>query len=264
MSINYKVVGEGFPIVILHGWSLDHQAMFSCLEPVFKKQSGWKRIYIDLPGMGSSEPLESIQNSDDMLNGILQFVDQLIPNEPFLICGYSYGGYLARGIAHFRRNLVQGMLLFAPVIAADTNERCLPDHQILKKDPDLISRLSPEDAAEFEPMFVKQGEREWERFRQEILIPARKADSEFMGRIHLNGYGFSFDVDGDSSPFEHPVLIITGRQDSSVGYKDAWGLMDNFPRATFATLDTAGHNLQIEQPDVFDALVNNWLIRVLN
>ncbi len=181
MSIHYKIVGEGFPIVILHGWSLDHQVMFDCLEPVFKEHSGWKRIYIDLPGMGSSEPLESIQNSDDILNVVLEFIDQLIPNEPFLVCGYSYGGYLARGISYFRGSLVRGMFLLAPVVIADSNERCLPEHQILKKDQALISRLSPEDAAEFESMVVLQGEREWERFRQENLNPAKKADSEVYG-----------------------------------------------------------------------------------
>lgn len=25
MSIYHKVIGDGFPIVILHGWTLDHQ-----------------------------------------------------------------------------------------------------------------------------------------------------------------------------------------------------------------------------------------------
>lgn len=262
MSINYKVVGEGFPVVILHGWSLDHQAMLNCLEPVFKKRNGWKRIYIDLPGMGGSKPLEDIENADDMLKVILKFLDQIIPDEPFLVCGYSYGGYLARGIAHFRRTLVRGMLLFAPVIFADYEKRCLPDHQILKKDPTLISRLSPEEVDEFEQMAVIQGEREWERFRKEVLIPSRNANSEFMDRIRENGYEFTFDIDDESLLFEHPTLIITGRQDSTVGYKDAWKLVDYYPRATFATLDMAGHNLQIEQSDVFDELVNNWLERV--
>ncbi len=82
-----------------------------------------------------------------------------------------------------------------------------------------------------------------------------------MERIRLNGYGFTFDVDGSSASFEHPSLIITGRQDSIAGYQDAWNLLDKYPRATFAALDMAGHNLQIEQSDVFDALVSNWLKR---
>jgi pimeloyl-ACP methyl ester carboxylesterase len=213
--------------------------------------------------MGRSHPLESIRNSDDILNVILQLIDQLIPNESFMVCGYSYGGYLARGIVHFRREFVHGMFLLAPAVPADADKRQLPDRQVLKNAPVLLSRLSPEDAAEFEHMAVLQGEREWERFHKEILLPSKKASSEFMARIRQNGYGFTFDVDADPLPFEHPALIITGRQDSIAGYQDVWDLMDNYPRATFATLDMAGHNLQIEQPDVFEVLVANWLQRLL-
>jgi pimeloyl-ACP methyl ester carboxylesterase len=262
LSINYKVIGEGYPVVMLHGWTLDHQAMLHSMEPVFEKRNGWKRVYIDLPGMGCSEPQPSIQNSDDMLAAVLHFLDDFIPNEQFIVCGYSYGALIARGIAHFRRNLVRGLLLFAPVIVAEHTERVLPERQILRKDPALISRLSSEDATEFETMAVLQGEQEWERFREEILIPSQNASHEFLERIRRNGYGFTFDIDANSPPFEHPTLIITGRQDHVVGFQDAWRLIDNYPRATFAVLDMAGHNLQIERSNVFEALVNDWLDRL--
>lgn len=210
---------------------------------------------------GDSKPLESIQNSEDILKAILEFVDQIIPNEPFLVCGYSYGGYIARGITYFRRNLVHGMLLFAPGIVMDSDKRDLPEQEILKKDPTLISRLPSGDAAEFDSMAVIQGESEWKRFRDEILIPSRNAKSEFLDKIRKNGDGFTFDLD-ESPPFEYPALIITGRQDHIVGFKDALQLIDKYPRGTFAIMDMAGHNLQIEQSNMFEALVINWLKRL--
>ncbi len=52
MLINHKVIGEGYPLVMLHGWTLDHQVMLHAMEPLFEKRSGWKRIYIDLPWYG--------------------------------------------------------------------------------------------------------------------------------------------------------------------------------------------------------------------
>jgi pimeloyl-ACP methyl ester carboxylesterase len=247
---------------MLHGWTLDHQAMLHSMEPVFEKRNRWKRIYIDLPGMGCSEPESSIQNSDGMLATVLQFLDNLIPNEQLVVCGYSYGALIARGIAYFRRNLVRGLFLFAPLIVAEPADRVLPERQILREDPALISRLSSEEAAEFESIAVLQGEQEWERFREEILNPSKRANDEFLNQIRKNGYGFTFEIDADSLPFEHPTLIITGRQDHVVGFQDAWGLIDHYPRATFAVLDMAGHNLQIERPDIFEALVNDWLDRL--
>ncbi|WP_257350937.1 alpha/beta fold hydrolase [Pseudalkalibacillus decolorationis] len=262
MSINHKIIGEGHPVVILHGWSLDHQVMVNCLEPVFTNYNDLKRIYIDLPGMGQSKSPETIQNSDDMLKAFLKFIDGLIPNEPFLVCGYSYGGYIARGITRFRRDLVKGILLIAPGVNMDFDKRCLPEKKVLIEDPNLLSRLSPEEAEEFESMAVVQGEQQWQRFREEILIPSNNANPGFMEQIRENGYNFTFDVDADIPPFEHPTLIITGRQDHAVGYKDAWSLIDQYPRATYAVLDMGGHNLQIEQPDLFESLIANWLDRL--
>lgn len=262
MSIHYQVVGEGYPIVMLHGWTLDHQAMFHALEPIFEKRNGWKRIYIDLPGMGRSAPQESIQNSDDMLSAVLELIDEVIPNQPFVVCGYSYGGLMARGLAHLCRDSVRGMLLFAPVIIADPEKREVGAHQSLWIDPALLSKLPPEDASEFEASMVVQGEQEWERFRDEILIPSRCSNTSFLDRVRENGYGLSFDIDHSPDQFEHPVLIITGRQDDVVGFKDAWSILDNYPRATFAVLDMAGHNLQIERPILFEALIHDWLDRL--
>ena len=57
---------------------------------------------------------------------------------------------------------------------------------------------------------------------------------------------------------------MVGRQDICVGYKDLWKLLEDYPRATFVVIDIAGHNLQIEQPEVFNSLVENFLKRVKN
>jgi len=259
MSIYHKVIGDGYPIVMLHGWTLDHQVMLHAMEPLFEKRSGWKRIYIDLPGMGHSKPQPSIQNSDDILEVILRLLDEIIPGQPFIICGNSYGGYIARGIAHTRQDTVRGLLLMAPLTIPEFDKRVVPPQTVLKRDSSLISHLSPEEADEFCSMGVVQGQTEWERFRNEILLPSKQTNYEFVNHIRQNGYDFTFDI---TSKLEYPTLIITGRQDNVVGYYDAWRLIEDYPRATFAVLDMAGHNLQIEQTDVFNALVHNWLNRL--
>ena len=53
-----------------------------------------------------------------------------------------------------------------------------------------------------------------------------------------------------------------GRQDSAVGYVDAWHVLENYPRATYAVLDRAGHGLGEEQKGLFRALAGEWLDRV--
>ena len=61
--------------------------------------------------------------------------------------------------------------------------------------------------------------------------------------------------------YEKPVLLLAGRQDISVGYQDIIEIIDDYPRATLAVLDMAGHNLQIEQPELFESLVGEWITR---
>ena len=63
-------------------------------------------------------------------------------------------------------------------------------------------------------------------------------------------------------PFNRPSLFIAGRQDSMAGYSDLWRIYDNYPRATLAVLDRAGHGLMAEQAHLFEALVHEWLDRV--
>jgi pimeloyl-ACP methyl ester carboxylesterase len=55
---------------------------------------------------------------------------------------------------------------------------------------------------------------------------------------------------------------LTGHQDSDVGYRDQWKLLQNYPRATFAVLDGAGHGLAIEQARMFATMTEEWLQRL--
>jgi len=262
ISVYYEIHGEGRPLISLHGFSPDHRLMTGCMEPIFKHRSGWQRIYPDLPGMGKTPGKAWITSSDQMLDIVLEFIDQVIPGQRFVLAGESYGGYLARGIIYRKPELVDGLLLICPLIVPDQAKRSVPPHIALVEDPALLSSLKPSEREEFESFAVVQSQRIWERTRDEVIAGLNVADEDFLSRLQAHGYPLSFDVDAASAPFEKLTLILTGRQDASVGYRDAWEILENYPRSTFAVLDRAGHNLQIEQETLFNALVNEWLDRV--
>ncbi|MNN92919.1 hypothetical protein D3C81_2112760 [compost metagenome] len=85
------------------------------------------------------------------------------------------------------------------------------------------------------------------------------SDGAFLERVKTR-YGYTFPL--ETSPFNKPGLLLTGRQDTSTGYRDAWPVLEQYQRTTFVALDTAGHNLQVEQPVLFNALIQEWLDRV--
>lgn len=262
ITVYYEEYGEGKPIIMIHGYYPDHRLMSGCMEPVFSKREGYRRIYLDLPGMGKTNGEAWIDSSDEMLQVILEFIDKVIPDENFLITGESYGGYLARGVIYHMAKRVDGLLLLCPSIIADRSKRNLPLHTVIEPDNALLAALSKEDAEEFGAMAVVQSREIWDRYEKEIISGVKLANAPFLERLRNEGFSFSFDVDSLNEKYEKPVLFLLGRQDSSVGYKDAWDILDNFPRGTFAVLDRAGHNLQLEQAEIFNVLVDEWLYRV--
>jgi pimeloyl-ACP methyl ester carboxylesterase len=259
LPVHYETFGEGTPFLILHGYHVDHRIMTGCMEPVFEKMNGYRRIYVDLPGMGKTKGAEWIKCADDMLDMLLQFIERLMPGERFLLAGESYGGYLARGIVRRLGERVSGLFLLCPAVITDFAKRTLPEHTVMKKDKVFLASLTPEDRNSFTEINVVQTEDVWRRFRDEVLCGLQVADNPFLDAFQRSGYSFSFDPD---APYPNPALILTERQDSGVGYQDTWAILEHYPRATFAVLDRAGHNLQIEQPTLFNALVTEWLERV--
>lgn len=262
ISINYEIIGEGKPVVMIHGYYPDHRLMAGCMEPIFNVIDGYKRIYIDLPGMGKSESAEWINSSDIMLDIVIDFIEKIIPDENFLIAGESYGGYITRGVISKMPDRILGVALICPLIIPDYKKRNVPEHVVLKQDNILLSKLTTEDAEDFNDSTVVQSERIYKRYKNEIMSGVEMANSSFLQGLMQNSYGFSFDVDRVNRKIHKPTVILLGRQDDCVGYKDAWSILENYPRATFAILDRAGHNLQIEQEELFNSLISDWLVRV--
>ncbi|MBG0815530.1 alpha/beta fold hydrolase [Planomonospora sp. ID82291] len=253
--------GTGTPVLALHGWTPDHRLMLGCLEPVFARRDGYRRLYPDLPGMGKSEAPPSVTSAGDLLDAVLAFVDDVLGDEPFLLAGESYGGYLARALVGLRPERVLGLALICPVAdRLGATERTLPERRVLRPDPGLLASADPRLAAEFAEMAVVQTPETLRRFRDEIMVGLDCADAAALERIGSNRW---LDPEpSESRSFDRPTVVIAGRQDHVVGYEDAFALLAHYPRASYAVLDVAGHNAQFEQPELFDALMLEWLDRV--
>lgn len=246
---------EGYPVLAVHGWTPDHRLMTGCCEPVFAARSEpFRRLYPDLPGMGRSSA-EGVESADDVLACLGAYVDEHIGDRPFLVIGESYGGYLARALAARRTDQVTGLALIVPVgRAVEHADRTVPPHQV------LVREIEVDPDSEFGEVAVVQTVRTYERTQREITAGLELADEEALSRIRKR---WTLTEDPEAGPpYDAPSLIVTGRQDSSTGYLDSWALLEHYPRATFAVLDTAGHNAQLERPELFESLMNDWLDRV--
>jgi len=258
-TIKYETLGEGSPLIVLHGAGpIDHQYMMYDFEPLFRQRSGWRRIYIDLPGHGQTLWPEWVSSPDQIIDLLCEFIDHTIPDRPFTLAGLSWGGALSLGILNRRAEMVEGIFLSVPAVIMDRSKRTLPDQINLIQDPEFVAELQ-EDEKWITEYLVVQDSTFLNRLREQIFSVDRK-NAKLGVDLDLRQAQFSYNA--DQIYFDKPTLILSGRQDRAVGYKDSWDLLENFPRATYAVLDRAGHFLSIEQRTLMQALINEWLNRV--
>jgi pimeloyl-ACP methyl ester carboxylesterase len=265
-TIHYEEHGEGRPIVFLHGWTMDHRLEVADYEKIFAARGGWRRIYPDLPGMGRSVAKDGLTTQDDVLEVLLAFIDHMLPTERFVLAGTSLGAYLARAVVAHRRPRIAGLLLRVPCIVAEDARRTLPPFRPLVRNDELLGSLDAEEQTALGNVLVQTPDYiEMSRRKARSLVqPAIKATAPIANEIRADPkrYGFSFDLAEREKTFEEPTLIIAARQDITVGYRDAWNILESYPRATFAVLDRADHGWPLETPNLLAALIDDWLHRI--
>ncbi|CAN0583116.1 unnamed protein product [Ectocarpus sp. 12 AP-2014] len=258
-NIHFVVRGTGVPILILHGGGLDHRHMLGALEPIFDGTSGWKRVYIDLPGHGLSRVNENVATQEDVFHMIAGFADAVFADDRFAIIGESRGSYHAMAFAHCRPNDLLGMMLVVADGMPEATVDWRPSHQTLET-VEIASATSPEAKARFDRLVVQSHDilTKIERTK----IPASQLVDDRLAKSVAQNFSFGFDLTNPSKLFEKPCLILNGRQDAIAGYSDMMNGIERYPRATLAILDKAGHSLSWEQPSLFKAHTLEWLGRM--
>lgn len=262
-NLAFRSIGEGFPILFVPGWTITGDAEAFDFEPVFTSESGYRRIYIDLPGMGKT-PAGTIQNLDDIYTSTCEFARQHLGSTSFLLAGTSCGAYLARALAYEFSSQVQGLLLRVPLIEPDNAKRDIDPVKPVIEDTELKAKyLSLE--SNIIPVHTQPYLDRYQKKLDQVILPAvASAESKVLDPIRNDTERYVIDkpMHTAAQPFSWPTLIIAGRQDDVVGYREAWKLLEAYPRASFVALDRADHGFPIDDDALFKVLVLDWLKRV--
>lgn len=257
LEVHYVEHGSGTPLIALHGSGVDHRELEAAMEPVFEHRRGYRRIYIDLPGMGETIAPARLASNNDVVRVLVDLVGELLEGRPFVILGHSYGAYLARAVAATYPAHARGLGLLCPI---GEQSRDVPTCREPRVDEAAYDLLAEDQVAGFDEYFLIRNPRTARRYRDCVVPGTREADATALGRIF---------ADWALPPrpeelvrYPHPTLILAGRQDTAVGFASAEDLLDHYPHATFAVLDDAGHALPHEQPALLTAFVHEWLRRV--
>lgn len=108
--VHYGVVGDGLPVVFLHGWGLGSRSYRHAIRRLVELGC---RVHVpDLPGFGGTPELPGADLSfTGYADWVDAFLDAIHVDEPVFVVGHSFGGGVAIKFAHRYRRRVRTLVL---------------------------------------------------------------------------------------------------------------------------------------------------------
>jgi pimeloyl-ACP methyl ester carboxylesterase len=261
--VNYVEMGEGPPVVFVHGLSGCWQ---NWLENIPHFASRHRVIAVDLSGFGESElPREEIS-----IPGYGKFVDAFlgaIGVERCALVGNSMGGFIAAETAISHPSRVEKLVLVAAAGGPTLADHGSRDAKRLMRAARL---LAPAIAAVFarRERFVRRprlrGALFWKVARHpELLRP--ELCYEVASGAGKPGFNdalqaiLDYDFRDRIPEISCPTLIVWGRNDEIVPVQDAYEFERLIPGAKRVIFEDTGHVPMLERPARFNRVLEEFL-----
>jgi esterase len=252
MKLAFEVVGEGHPLVILHGLlgSTDNWRSMSR-----RLGAHYKVFAIDLRNHGRS-PHSDIFDYDVMTADLREFMEQQALRRIMLL-GHSMGGKVAMQFAIDYSEQVDRLVIVD--IAPKPYE---PSQRYLLKALRSLDLTRYKSFADVDAALAAKVSSE--SLRQFLLKNlARDENGRLRWKIHLAAIDRNYDKLGrgvaPERTFDKPTLFIRGARSNYIEDDDAPLIRQMFPQAEIATLPEAGHWIHVDAPEEFFQTVVNFL-----
>jgi 3-oxoadipate enol-lactonase len=250
--LNYEVTGEGPPVVLVHGFTLDMRMWDDQVAPL---AASHRVLRYDLRGFGaSSNPTvgKPFSHADD-LHALLEHLSI----EQAAVVGLSMGGWVAQEFALKYPNSVSALILVGSVLPghpwgpelAGTLGSCfrlgaegrLDEAKAVWLAGPLFSssRRIPAVAARLEQMIAAYGC--WELQNE---LPHLPLDPPAIDRL---------------PEIAAPTLVIVGEEDIPDFHEIAARFAAEIPGARTVVLPDAGHLANMDAPDAFNRILLDFL-----
>jgi 3-oxoadipate enol-lactonase len=236
IQLAYERHGKGSPLVLLHGFPLDHH-LWDEVVPFLEDQ--FDVILPDLRGFGGSQAVDSFHAMEDYAADIAGLLDHLGIQKAAL-AGHSMGGYVALAFARLYPDRVRGLGLVSTQALADTEERKqgryksaaeVADHGIAN----VVETMTPKFTSDQRlQAFARES---MERQQPAAYISALKAMAERVDTTPL------------LSSFHFPVVLIHGDADALIPIDRAREIKAALPHAHLVEIPGAGHIPMMESKE---------------
>ena len=242
-EIYYEVMGEGNPVILLHGWLANLETM----RPVANSLSQNFKVYlVDIIGFGKSELPDHPLNTNDFGDFLAEFINKLDIKNPILI-GHSNGGRtiinaVGRGIVSPRKVVLMDSAGLVPKrkpkyymkVAIFKAGKCIlnkiPDIGIFKKIKEkLFNNVGSEDYKTSAPVL-----------RETMKIILNEDMSEMLPNIKV------------------PTLLIWGTNDTATPIADAKKMESLIPDCGLVEYKGSGHFSYLENIQNCNVVLNEF------
>ena len=236
INIAYARRGHGAPLVLIHGYPLDH-SIWDPLAPFL--EHNFDLIIPDLRGFGASDAMQADHSIVDYASDIAGLLTHLGIRKAY-IAGHSMGGYVALAFAREYEERVSGLAMVSSQMAADTPER--KEGRIATAKQVLQTGAGPVAEA-MAPKLSAQPQ--WQEFARGLIL--RQPPAGIAAALYaMAGRPDSSEM---LSAFPFPVVIVHGDADELIPVQKGREMKSALPAAHFVELPGAGHLLMMEKPE---------------
>lgn len=248
-KLHYRETGDGSPVLLIHGTG--GPAWFGSVD---RFASRHRVVDYDRRGFGSSTPVSARGYLDTQITDAIALLEKLGLRDSVVV-GHSWGGLVALGLAIRAPELVSRLVLMEPPLHAKKSPTPAFLAAFIKVQ--LLRKFSGEQAAARAffafAMARRGGPNTWDRLpseaRAEIL---RNAAGSLIELDAGTGEELS---DAEVSSIRKPVLILKGASTQAIFQNVTDRLAAKLTHAQVRVLPAAGHMMQFDQPDEFEAAV---------
>ncbi|MCH7714108.1 MAG: alpha/beta fold hydrolase [Chloroflexi bacterium] len=261
VNIHYEVTGQGFPLVWCHEFAGNHESW----EPQVRYFSRRYQV-ITYAARGyppSDVPSDPAAYSQDLAVEDLHLLMQHLGVGSAYIGGLSMGGSTALnfGIAH--PEMARALLVAAAGSGSDGPE------EFRRSGQNLIDRLMNEGMeavaddyarGETRVQFLRKDPRGWEEFHHGLSSHSALGMALTYQGVQLTRPTV-YALEEELRRLSMPVLIMIGDEDGPC-VEPAIFMKRTIPSAGLAVFPQSGHTINLEEPDLFNRTVSDFLAAV--